>query len=237
MSAFHLASGQTPFDLIPLGLALLVLPLVSVLAGRQIGQKPPKSLVPRYLQTMLRGWLMVALVAGLWWRAGRPVAALGLDIPIRPYGIYGLVIVGIAALGVAFQLFNLRKLVKSERLAKLRKQLEHIKILPRSNAELIVFILVSLTAGIWEELIYRGFLFWFFAPHVSLPGIVILSSLVFAVGHAYQGWRGVMFSGSLGVLFGLLFAASGSLWWLMAAHALVDLNGGLVAWRVTRMSR
>jgi membrane protease YdiL (CAAX protease family) len=36
-------------------------------------------------------------------------------------------------------------------------------------------------------------------------------------------------------LFAIGFVATGSLWWLIAAHALIDLYGGLVAWSVMRV--
>ena len=39
----------------------------------------------------------------------------------------------------------------------------------------------------------------------------------------------------LGGVFALAYVLTHSLWWVMAAHALVDLWGGTLGWRVMRM--
>jgi membrane protease YdiL (CAAX protease family) len=69
---------------------------------------------------------------------------------------------------------------------------------------------------------------------VSLWGAVVLSTAVFALGHVYQGWRGIPRAGFLGLLFAVGYVATASLWWLIALHALVDVYGGFVAWSVMR---
>lgn len=230
----HFATGQSALDLIPFVLAIAALPLYSVYSGTRMARNPGASLVPRYWQTVARGVVATIVVLGVWRLATRPLSVLGLGVPINPLGLYCLVAVGIVAFLMTLQIVFFARFVKPARIAKLRAQLPHMKILPRNGSELGVFLLVAVMAGIWEELLYRGFLIWFLAPYVTLWGAVALSTAVFGLGHIYQGWQGVPRSGAIGLLFAIGFVATGSLWWLIAAHALIDLYGGFVAWSVMR---
>ncbi len=114
------------------------------------------------------------------------------------------------ALVIVVVLANLVRLVKPARAARLREQIGRIKILPRDGGELAVFLLVSLTAGVVEELLYRGYLIWFFSSPLGLYGAIAFTSLVFGIGHAYQGWRGVVQTGALGLLFAIVYVATES---------------------------
>ncbi len=230
----HLAPGQNLFDVVLLVLTVAVLPAVSAVMGARLARHPG-SLVSRYWQTMARGWLMVALLAVDWRRSGRSFAALGLDVPVGAYGLYGLVAIAAAALFLAVMLLNLRVFIKPARYPKLREQMREMKILPRTTRELLAFLLVAITAGVWEELLFRGFLIWFLAPYAGIVGAIAIATLAFGLGHAYQGWRGIPRTGAVGLIFAVAYIASGSLWWVMAAHALLDLYGGLLSWRISRM--
>jgi len=229
-----LVPGQNVFDVVLLVLTITILPAVSAFAGARFARHPG-SLVSRYWQTMARGWLMVALLAIDWRWSGRLISMLGLDIPVGTYGLYGLIAVTAATLFLAVMLLNLKVFIKPARYPKLREQMREMKILPRTLRELLVFLAVAVTAGIWEELLFRGFLIWFLAPYVGVIGAVLISTLAFGLGHAYQGWRGIPRTGAVGLVLAIAYIASGSLWWVMAAHALLDIYGGLLAWWVSQM--
>jgi membrane protease YdiL (CAAX protease family) len=231
----NLAPGQTAFDLLLVAYVVLVLPALSVRNGRAMAAAPDAPLAPCYLRMMLRGWLAAAAVGALWLFTRRPLATLGIDIPLGTRGELGLAVAAAALLFAAIVQLLLPRLMTPERRERLRGQMRAIKILPRSTLELALFLGVSLTAGVWEELVYRGFLIWFIAPYAGLIGAVVLSTLVFGIGHSYQGWRGARNAGTLGLLFAIGYALTGSLWWLIAIHALVDAFGGLLAWRALRL--
>jgi len=229
----HLANGQSALDLALFVLAAAVLPVFSIHSGTRVAKDPAQPLIPRYWLTVARGVVVTALLLGLWRLEARPLDALGLGTPAGA-GLYCFAIVGILAFVMAGQVVFFERIVKPARLAKLRAQLPELKILPRNGSELAVFLLVAVMAGIWEELLYRGFLIWFLAPYATLWGAVALSTAVFALGHVYQGWRGIPRAGLLGLLFAVGYVVTRSLWWLMALHALVDVYGGLIAWSVMR---
>jgi len=231
----HLAPGQGWIDLVIIAYAVAVMPALSVINGRKLGADPGTSLVPRYWRTMIRGWLSAALIIAAWLASHRDFAALGLDMPVGPYGLYGLLAVTAAAAGLGFVHLNLGRVIKPARYPELRAQMRELKILPRTTNEMLVFLGVSLTAGVWEELMYRGFLTWFIAPYTGVIAAIVISSLIFGLGHGYQGWKGVVRTFLLGAAFAAAYVLSQSLWWVMAAHALVDLWGGTLGWRVMRM--
>lgn len=231
----HLAPGQNWIDLVLVVYAVAVLPALSVINGHRMEANPGASLVSRYWRTMIRGWLSAALVVAAWIGLHRDFGALGLDMPIGTYGWYGLVLIALAAAGLVVVHLNLARVIKPSRYPELRAQMRELKILPRTTNEMVVFLGVAMTAGVWEELVYRGFLIWFITPYTGVVAAVILSSLVFGLGHAYQGRKGVLRTFALGAVFAITYVATHSLWWIMAAHALVDLWGGTLGWRVLRM--
>lgn len=230
----HLATGQNALDLIPFLAAVVVMPLVSIYNGSRIARAPDAPLIPRYAQTLARGVAVTLLVLGLWTYAGRPLDALGLDWPVGKIGLILLGLVGVATLILGAQIVFFNRVAKPSRIAAFRAAIREIKILPRTTNELLVFLLVASMAGVWEELLYRGFLLWFLEPYLTIWGAVALSTAVFALGHIYQGWKGIPRAGGIGLLFAIGYVFSASLWWLIALHALVDLFGGLAAWRVMR---
>jgi membrane protease YdiL (CAAX protease family) len=114
----------------------------------------------------------------------------------------------------------------------LRRQLGEIptlgdigSLLPRARGELKYGAGLSLNAGIMEELLFR------FGMPALLFGITgngvvafALASLLFGMLHLYQKVWGVIGATILGLAFSLLYLLSGSIWVVMAVHALIDLR-------------
>jgi len=109
-----------------------------------------------------------------------------------------------------------------------RRHLSHIAFfLPVSRAERRWFAAVCVSAGICEELIFRGFLIRYLeavVPGLGWSGAILAAALVFGIDHGYQGWKGMLQTGFLALVFTLLFVLAGNLWVPMIAHALLDLR-------------
>jgi uncharacterized protein len=122
--------------------------------------------------------------------------------------------------------------LQARRSAAIREKMEEAFlrlsfILPRTGEERIWWIFVSLTAGICEEILYRGFLihYFFAAPfHAGLLLTVIISSVIFGAAHLYQGVAGVISTAILGLIFSAVFLTTGTLVVPMILHALIDLR-------------
>ncbi|HEX7089147.1 MAG TPA: CPBP family intramembrane glutamic endopeptidase [Longimicrobiales bacterium] len=109
-----------------------------------------------------------------------------------------------------------------------RRHLSHIAFfLPVSRTERRWFAAVCVSAGICEELIFRGFLIRYLeavVPGLGWIGAILAAALVFGVDHGYQGWKGILQTTFLALVFTLLFVLAGNLWGPMIAHALLDLR-------------
>jgi membrane protease YdiL (CAAX protease family) len=231
----HFLATNSWYDLALLGFAALVMPAMSLMAGRQLARDEQASLLPRYGFTMARGWIAAGAVLLVWYGLRRPFAALGLDIPVSFRGQIGFACDAALAIFFVFQWTRLQGLSR-DKLEKAQTTIKRLKIVPRTAGELAVFMAVAITAGVWEELLYRGFLIWLLAPAVGLADAVVLSAVFFGIGHAYQGWRGVLTTGLVGLVFAILYVLSNSLWWLILAHALIDIYGGLAAFQLRRLA-
>ena len=104
-----------------------------------------------------------------------------------------------------------------------------LRILPRTPGEKGLFVLLSLAAGVGEELAFRAFaLPALILVTGSVSGSVVLSSAAFGLLHGYQGWMGILRTGLMGLLLAVTFVLTGSLWPLVIAHAGLDLVSGLI---------
>jgi membrane protease YdiL (CAAX protease family) len=108
-------------------------------------------------------------------------------------------------------------------------------LLPKSLVEILLRIAVSITAGVCEEIAFRGYLQ---RQLHALSGNIVVAVLgqgvVFGLAHAYQGWKNTIVISVLGILFGALAAWRGNLRANIVAHAWADIWGGWlqqVVWR------
>ena len=102
-------------------------------------------------------------------------------------------------------------------------------MLPHGGAEITLWLALSVTAGICEETIFRGYLQrQFMALTKSAPAGILLSAAAFGVAHAYQGFRLVILISLFGAMFGILAYWRRSVRPGMIAHAWQDSLGGVV---------
>jgi len=104
-------------------------------------------------------------------------------------------------------------------------------IAPHGLLEQVLWVVLSFSAGICEEFVYRGYLQRQFTAWLGGPvqGIVA-SAVVFGVTHAYQGgWQVVVITLGFGLPLGLFAWAFKGLAPGMLAHALQDTLAGLWA--------
>ncbi len=83
---------------------------------------------------------------------------------------------------------------------------------------------MAIIGSSFEELVYRGFLIWFFSPIAGVAGAILVSSVAFGFAHAYLGRFAMVRTGGVGLVLGIAYGVSRSLWWLMLAHILMNLN-------------
>ena len=104
---------------------------------------------------------------------------------------------------------------------------DEIKVmLPITKKEKRVWFATAITAGFTEELIFRGFFFSLMGqlfPGMNLFLILGVSTLIFGIGHLYQGIMEAVKPMILGLVFGIFTIAFGSILPTILLHAKQDL--------------
>jgi len=100
-------------------------------------------------------------------------------------------------------------------------------ILPGTTVERIFWVVLSLTAGIVEETIFRGYLITRIKQFGRLKSWlipIVISSLAFGSGHTYQGLGGFILISIYGAMYAFLFIRTKSLWPCIIAHFFQDFS-------------
>ena len=229
----------TILDLIYVALFAVALPLWGYFVSlpklrRQLQADPVRARKRLWIGAIRDPWVLVAVGAALWQGNDRSWTSLGFS---APDGWRLWVAVGLVLLIVAHQVQSVMAVARDPNArASVRQQFSGMlaDVLPHTRTEVHWFAGVSLTAGFCEEFLYRGYFIWTLAPWLGWWGAAALSVALFAIGHAYQGWQGVLRTGVVGLSFTLVMVVSNSLWPAIVLHAIVDVAGGMMAWLALR---
>jgi membrane protease YdiL (CAAX protease family) len=101
-------------------------------------------------------------------------------------------------------------------------------LIPHTPREIVFWILLSVSAGLCEEFVFRGYLQrQFTALTRNAVAGILLSAIIFGLGHLYQGAQQMLIIGLYGGMFGTLAFFRRSLRPGMMAHAWQDTLSGL----------
>jgi uncharacterized protein len=90
-------------------------------------------------------------------------------------------------------------------------------------ADLVIGFVVSVTAGFCEEFVFRGYAQRQLLAYTRRIWLAVLGQgILFGCIHAYGGWRPIIVSGTIGVLFGAVAAWRKTLRIGMLTHAWTD---------------
>jgi membrane protease YdiL (CAAX protease family) len=108
-------------------------------------------------------------------------------------------------------------------------------LLPQNSIELLMWIALSITAGICEEAIYRGYFQGQFARLTgSVPAGIVISGLLFGGAHLYQGFSRAFVIFVSAILFGVVAHWRGTVRPGMFAHGIQD---AIAPWLIQLMHR
>ena len=98
-------------------------------------------------------------------------------------------------------------------------------LLPRTRGELPYGLGLSVSAGVFEELLFRLALpALLFGIWPNGPFAFVLATVLFGCLHLYQRAVGVLFATLLGIVFAYLYLVSGSILVPIVVHVLIDLR-------------
>jgi membrane protease YdiL (CAAX protease family) len=226
----------TLFDPILVLIVAVAWPLYAALVQyprlkRGVAAGVPGIRIRAYLQTIAEQWSLVAVTMVLWLTTGRTIAELGLGL-MSDWRLW-LGVVLVLAVIVLLEAQR-RRVTASEGLHReFRSKVEQASaLLPQDSRELSYFSLVSVTAGVCEEVLFRGYLMWYLSAFLGIAPAILLSSVLFGLAHLYQGKKGILQTGIVGLVFAILYVVTGALWAPMLIHALVDMNSGVLWYQI-----
>ncbi len=188
-------------------------------ATRQLGHI---ALIPSYLSSIVAEWVLLGLViAGIHRR--REFLAQAFCNRTRTFfesvGLGAAVyVVGFMAIGIVSAVLYFTPLFHK------RNEAAILAMAPHTPLQFLVWFGVSLSAGVCEELIFRGYLLqqlnaWTQRPVVS----ICLGALLFGSVHLYEGLGAILPLAALALVFGaVVHHFKGDLRAVVVAHTLQD---------------
>lgn len=213
----------------------VAIPLLSLFSANQpsveqgevvkVAMPPKKHL---YYSNGLMLWIGASLVLTSWNFSQKPWTLLGIQLPIySQMAIYLTVsLLVIYLVDTAYSTWQSIKQKKQE-------DDDFLSIMPANWKEYAHFAFLAFSAGVCEEVVFRGFLINYI--HESIPGneysmilSILIPSVIFSVSHIYQGFLNVFKIFSLSLLFGSIFIVTKSLLIVVLLHVFVDMLSGAV---------
>jgi len=204
---------------------------------RKMGQG--ESLRTTYLKTYGLLWIPTMLVLSYWISSGRSFDVLGLSLTLSFAGTIGFGIVFILTAALIVQVFQAKN--NKDVATKFMRELENApsvdRVMPKTKADYRLFKGLSVTAGITEEIMFRGYLIWAFSFWMDTWLAALLSLAAFVLGHLYQGSKEAILKVALaGTALTLLYLLSGSLWLAILLHIVIDLTSGATCWHARKLT-
>ena len=198
-----------------------VLPALAILQARAVSKVGIEELPPRnhlYFGTIAALWVLAFATAFVATDSHFPPELLGVALlPWRDFLLwFAFSLIATGAIILAFKAFGMSE----------TREIHYL--IPQTLSEKLTFVVVCVTAGICEELIFRGFMITALrAATGSLALAVLVAAVAFGAAHAHQNASGGLRAGLLGLVLTVPLLMTGSLYPAIAAHAVVDLLGGL----------
>lgn len=179
-------------------------------------------------QAWLLALLVLSLVLGI---VNWTPAQLGLRLPhfsvsVPREFLFGMMLSVAIGMVLGIVMSRRKRSSSSDPVRKDKRNPEVMYMLPRNAGERRAFAALSITAGITEEIVWRGFglaLLVAMFPHAPVPVVVAVLAVVFGWAHLYQGPIGMFATGMLGAVLTVLYVATGSLLFPIVLHVLIDL--------------
>lgn len=178
----------------------------------------------------LPGIATLAMIYGLMAARRQPARTLGLTVPSWPAAA-AAVAAGLPACYAALMASGfLYMLVSGQTLeSTIEERQALIDFMPAFSMETV--FLISIFPGVFEEILFRGFLL----PRLcrlfrSTLLAVLVSSVVFGTLHGYQGTMAMFQTATLGMVFAGMAVLTRSIWPAVVVHAMFN---GLNLWLMT----
>ncbi|HTZ99399.1 MAG TPA: CPBP family intramembrane glutamic endopeptidase [Candidatus Aquilonibacter sp.] len=110
-------------------------------------------------------------------------------------------------------------------------------LIPSTTQERLLWVPVAISAGVCEEIVFRGWLLSALHGQAGLSGVALIAvaAAIFGLAHVYQRTTGVILTAFAGAVFCVVYVATGSLLVPIVIHCAVDLRFALMpGWRARK---
>lgn len=189
-----------------------------------------------FRETTLSLWTVAFLTTAAWHWAGGSWDALGVRVEGGLGGWIGWSLTVAAVGGLLLQRWALSRSdgMRREFARQLDGATGYDWVRPSTDREYRWFQAMAVTAGVTEEVVFRGFLIGVLALWMPVWVAALLSVAVFVGGHIYQGLSGMKRILPISLVLTAIFLLSGSLLPGVVLHVAVDVLGGEMMWQLRR---
>lgn len=213
----------------------IILPFISGLQSHQLSgsiQLDARSRRKLYLSNSLMLAFAGSSVLLLWITKDRPLSTIGFNPP--NWSNWHTLLIIVFVFTTAYLADLLVSIKKSRKRENEIPWYERSSFLPNSYKEIPAYIVMCIAAGIFEEIIYRGFMITYFSQEnsnsSSFPWLSLIApSALFSLAHYYQGWSAVAKIFIFSLLLSLIFINTKSIYPTMLIHFCIDLISGISA--------
>jgi membrane protease YdiL (CAAX protease family) len=171
--------------------------------------------------TILRDLALISLIAFFLWRNNEAKDRIGWCFRGSRDILLGGLLFAVVFLAAGY----LDQLLRAAGLSEPATQLPKFLTAQGPAEYLLALLLVSVVA-FGEEVIFRGYMVLRFTEITgSSIAAILLSSVIFALGHGYEGTVGVVTVGFMGLAFAIVYVWTGSLTAPIIMHFLQDFIG------------
>jgi membrane protease YdiL (CAAX protease family) len=183
-------------------------------------------------------WSLCLVCVIAWILSGRAVMELGLvsRVDWRTDLAWGIVIL-VAGYIIGSSVWSTRNQSARQEIGEALSKAEGMQLVwPKTRGQAGLFASMSVTAGITEEIIFRGFVLISLSWVMPLWVAALVSIALFIAFHAYQGVSGMVRIAPISVILTVLVVLGGSLWPAIILHSLVNLSALVMFWRCRAIS-
>lgn len=181
-----------------------------------------------YIKIAISLWIPTLFLVYLFYTNNLSVVSLNYIITANWQNILSFTLLFLAFAYLVFlsRTIKVNEQLKSQITSKFQP---FISLMPVTKSQVLTFtLLVSVSAGICEELIFRAYLYTLLDTYMGITGAIILSSIVFGFWHIYLGWQEMLRTGVMGAIFCGIYIFTGNIIVPMILHVFIDVYSGLI---------
>ena len=146
------------------------------------------------------------------------------------FNIIGIILAALILIFIILQIVTSKVSTMEKAESVIEKMKDNYHYLPKSKREFIWFNLLSLSAGICEEIIFRLFIFSYLLENTNLAIAFILTNIIFAITHVGSGKQHILSAFILGLLFTAIYYFTSNIWLSMILHSAIDISAGFLGY-------